>query len=232
MTNSASIEIVSVTLYHKNAKPRLFACIYIPKTPTKQTLITQLIPILEIINSRDNEITILGDLNIDVMKKGTLELEYNQILQSFLLYQTIEEPTRVTPDSQSCIDHVIVNRTECLSESGVIPVGVSDHHLTYSIRKRGKKGGGSKHYEIKTRNFKNYSHDKCKDKLKDKNWRKITQSQDINTAYNMLVDNIISAADDIAPERLLRIKNQCDPWVTGETIHKIHRRDFLLGRAK
>ena len=183
-------------------------------------------------NSRDNEITILGDFNIDAMKKGTLELEYNQILQSFLLNQTIKEPTRVTPDSQSCIDHVIVNRTEFLSESGVIPVGVSDHHLTYSIRKRDKKGGGSKHYEIKTRNFKHYSHEKFKDKLKDKNWRKITQSQDINTAYNMLVDNIISAADDIAPERLLRIKNQCDPWVTGETIHKMHKRDFLLGRAK
>eukprot|EP00112_Aurelia_sp_Birch-Aquarium-sp1_P012126 Seg255.1 transcript_id=Seg255.1/GoldUCD/mRNA.D3Y31 product="hypothetical protein" protein_id=Seg255.1/GoldUCD/D3Y31 len=48
----------------------------------------------------------------------------------------------------------------------------------------------------------------------------------------MFVDNIIAAADEIAPERLLRIKNQCDPWVTGETIHKMHRRDFLLGKAK
>eukprot|EP00794_Sanderia_malayensis_P020711 gene20711-22743_t len=35
----------------------------------------------------------------------------------------------------------------------------------------------------------------------------------------MLVDNIISSADDIA-------------WVTGETFHKMQRRDFLLGRAR
>ena len=49
--------------------------------------------------------------------------------------------------------HALVNRTEFLSESGVILVGVGDHHLIYLIRKRDKKGGGRKHYEIKTRNF-------------------------------------------------------------------------------
>ena len=121
--------------------PLLFACIYIPKTPTKQTFDTQLILILEKINSRGNEITFLGDLNIDVLKKGTHEVEYNQILQSFQLNQTIKEPTRVIPDSKRCIDHFMVNRTEFLSESGVIPVGISDHHLIYSIRKRDKKVG-------------------------------------------------------------------------------------------
>ena len=36
LTNSACIEIVSVALYHKNAKPRLLACIYFPKTRLQQ----------------------------------------------------------------------------------------------------------------------------------------------------------------------------------------------------
>lgn len=53
------------------------------------------------------------------------------------------------------------------------------------------------------------------ERLKDKNWRKIIQNQDINTAYNMLVDNIIHAADEVAAARLLRINNQCDPWIIG-----------------
>ena len=48
----------------------------------------------------------------------------------------------------------------------------------------------------------------------------------------MFVDNIIAAADEVVPKRLIRIKNRCDPLVTGEIIHKMYRRDFLLCKAK
>ena len=36
----------------------------------------------------------------------------------------------------------------------------------------------------------------------DINWRKMIQNQDINTAYNMCVDNILVTADEIAPGKV------------------------------
>ena len=46
----------------------------------------------------------------------------------------IKEPTRITSDTQTFIDHAIANRPDLISGSGVIACGISDHDVTYIIR--------------------------------------------------------------------------------------------------
>ena len=45
--------------------------------------------------------------------------------------QLIKEPTRTTSDTKTLIDHIIVNRTDMVLDSGVIPFGINDHDAIY-----------------------------------------------------------------------------------------------------
>ena len=58
-----------------------------------------------------------------------------RICRLYQIDQLITEPTRVTPTSTTVIDLILTNRSENISESGVIHLGISDHSLVYLVRK-------------------------------------------------------------------------------------------------
>ena len=80
----------------------------------------------------DCEIFILGDFNICWSQRSSSILKsYKNLLKLFDLEQIIAEPTRITPTSSSLIDHILCNNKEKVCQSGTIPIGISDHFLTY-----------------------------------------------------------------------------------------------------
>ena len=89
---------------------------------------------------RDNEnceLIIIEDFNCDVGKSPpdhqTQKLQL--ICRRYQIDQLITEPTRVTPTSATATDLILANRSENISESGVIHLGISDHYLVYLVRK-------------------------------------------------------------------------------------------------
>ena len=56
----------------------------------------------------------MGDININILKKTSVSKEYLNLLQSEGFSQLIFEATRITENSQSCIDHIFTNiSTSC-----------------------------------------------------------------------------------------------------------------------
>ena len=53
-------------------------------------------------------------------------------------------------------DHILCNNEENIAQSGVIPIGLSDHFLTFCTRKI-VRGTLNKHKTVKIRSLKNYS---------------------------------------------------------------------------
>ena len=92
---------------------------------------------IKAIDNEDKELHILGDLNCNMLKhipdQPTKTLK--SISGMYQLYQTIEEPTRITKTSSTLIDHHATNSTGKIARSGVIHIGISDHSLIYAIRK-------------------------------------------------------------------------------------------------
>ena len=84
-------------------------------------------------NQPGDEYYILGDTNINMegnSSRSTLLQKLDQMLTFFDISQLILEPTRITAFLSSIIDHIFTNSPEKVKESGVIPVGFSDHFLT------------------------------------------------------------------------------------------------------
>ena len=50
---------------------------------------------------------------------------------TYKLTQLIKEPTRTTSDTKTLTDRFIINRTDLMSDSGVIPCGISDYDAIY-----------------------------------------------------------------------------------------------------
>jgi hypothetical protein len=68
----------------------------------------------------------------------------------------ISEPTRLTGNSASCLDHVITNSSDKISKSGMIDFGFSDHLLIFCTRGNVKLPFKD-HLIRKTRALKSYS---------------------------------------------------------------------------
>ena len=76
------------------------------------------------------------------------------LYELFSFSQLIREPTRVTFNTSSLIDHIATNCARNIIKSGVHEVSMSDHYMVYCIRKfNGAVEKG--HKMIKTRKMKN-----------------------------------------------------------------------------
>ncbi len=76
--------------------------------------------------------------------------QYKQILTLNNYKQIITTPTRATENTANILDHIICNRDDKISHSGVIETGISDHFMTYCTRKHQRHRIG-KHKTIKVR---------------------------------------------------------------------------------
>ena len=104
------------------------------------------------------EVILLGETNCDLSDANS-PCHVKSIMDIYATYglkQLIKEPTRVTVQSTTLIDHIVVSNTDNIVESGVLKITLSDHYLVYAVR---KFQGGIKrqHKFIRTRQMKNFS---------------------------------------------------------------------------
>ena len=57
-----------------------------------------------------------------------------KLLTKFNLVQLIKSPTRTTATTKTLIDHIITNRSESVSKSGVLSCGISDHDAVFMTK--------------------------------------------------------------------------------------------------
>ena len=127
-------------------------------------------------NFDDQEVYILGDLNINLInnQKHTHNgiKKYKEFCSLNGLKQLLTLPTRITKNSTSLLDHVLTNSADRVSQFGVVDTGLSDHQLIYCTRKI-TRTKSNVHKYIKTRSLKNYSQTLFLDKLKQEAPRSI-----------------------------------------------------------
>ena len=81
------------------------------------------------------ESVLIGDTICDFLKPTNYSVHLKRLIKTYSLTQLIKEPTRTTRTTQTIIDHIVTNRPERVSESGVIPCGISDHNLIFMTKK-------------------------------------------------------------------------------------------------
>ena len=101
-----------------------------------QTFINELTPILSGLESRNCEVFLTGDFNIDLLKikKKPIFSEFFDVMISHSFYPKITLPTRLSNNRGTLIDNIYckLSSKSINSSSGILISGLSDH-LSYFL---------------------------------------------------------------------------------------------------
>jgi hypothetical protein len=174
---------------------------------------------------------IVGDLNINTMQASQhrqLE-EYENLTSQFGYTHCITRPTRVSENSSSCIDHILVNFSK-----EVVPIvfqnTITDHYATILgikhdlIRSKG---------EVESSFYETVDHTRLAILLREECWDSISSLADVNIAYDSFVDKIernISKCKRIV--KISHSRRRIKPWITGGLVRSIRRRDKLHRQSR
>ncbi len=230
-TNIQDLEAVWCDILLPRTKPILLGTIYRPQTHTR--FVENFDDVLSKCDL-SQETYIFGDFNICLLNSSpnyAMTKDYLGCLTGAGLQNLIKEPTRVTEDTESLLDHVLCNNTSIVSQSGVIPVGLSDHFVTYCTR-RASKISYNAHNTIHLRSLKNYSIDTFNSLLAKCDWSPVLSSQTVDAAWGNFKPIFAGIVDQVAPKRVVRIKQGTEPWITPTILDMIKRRDKIRAQLK
>ena len=136
-----------------------------------------------------HKIIVGGDFNIDLLNENnSFSLKLLDIAHAQGLQNIISQPTRLTSESKTLIDHIFVSETQDIT-SGQICADISDHNMTFlSIPMKSmiiSPPSSSIHLR-----FSGVALEKIKEKLKKMNWEEITSAGDVDTAVNVLYSKL------------------------------------------
>jgi hypothetical protein len=221
---SKELEFLAVDLLLPKTKPILLGAGYRP--PTDYGYFSKLEEVL--INSPSfiqQETFLLGDFNTDIKaKKNNLKASLDNFLRIFDLSQIIEDPTRITETSETIIDLIITSDKDKVVQSGVLPCKLSDHNVIFCTRKV-SRGFFNKHNVTQIRSMKNYDVNVFKEKLGEIDWFQVINDENVNSAWKKFCKLFLGVVDVVAPIKSVRLKQNCEPWFSGEILHLISQRD-------
>ena len=126
-------ETITIRIDFKSSCSSLICFVYRPpNSPSSWN--DQLKIYLENCTQYCNEIMILGDFNMNLMD-SKVEKRWMQNFSKFSLSQLVTEPTRVAENSSTLIDYIYSNRESNVKQVSVIKTSISDHYLTFAVRK-------------------------------------------------------------------------------------------------
>lgn len=176
-----TLEFMTVDIKFLNSPRINIGVVYRPPDSNAQWLV-DFEERIEDLSATGSEQIIMGDFNIDQLKSSS----FKSMMEIFNLTQIITDPTREARDSSTLIDHIYVNHPKLYSSRGMLPIGLSDHHLVYSVRRKFKNEQKLDHVYAKYRDQKKLSvHDFIND-LKAVDWNSLRLLSEIDSMWSCL----------------------------------------------
>ncbi|XP_071963444.1 uncharacterized protein [Antedon mediterranea] len=216
-----TIEALWVEFNLPYSKPLLLGNIYRPPS-AKAEYLNELDTMFQQCTSTYND-----DFNLDISNKKNAG-KINKLAKNSNLNQLIHDFTRITNTSKTIIDLIFVTNLD-ISTAGVSSLGISDHSLTYLIRKTKKVNIPPKF--IKSRSFKKFDEHKFIDDLKSIDWDQIKLSTDVNSAWLLWKSLFSSLCNHYAPLKTKRVKGSLPEWITKDYITLTKDRDYYYKKA-
>ena len=226
-----AIELLCIEVRKPKSKPLLIATWYRPPN-SSHDLFHKFENFLKLAEDENMEIIITGDLNCNFleMPKSQATCKLVDIMNIYQLQQHIKIPTRVTPITSSLIDVIFTymgdNKT---LETGVIPLGISDHNLVYICRKISLPKELPK--IVLSRQYKRYNVNAFNHDLNEIFNSYPNASNDPNELWSDFKTKFLTIADKHAPIKQRRVKSEFKPWITNEIRRLSYHRDYLKRQA-
>ena len=123
------------------------------------------------------------------------------------------------------IDLCITNSLTTVVDSGVLHLSISDHSLTYVVRKAHYTQTVTKTIEV--RSMKYFNTENFLNELNHQPWANVYSTGDPNEMWQIWRSLLMKTIDKHAPKRIRRVGKKKSPWVTDDLRRVIFKRDYL-----
>ena len=174
---SKSLELICIEVEPPKSSPLIVIAWYISPSESNSCF-DSLHENLSYLDGEGKEIIILGDTNCDFSNRDANPshvVRLRELYDLFGMKQVVSDPTRVTLESSTLIDHIATANCNNIIESGVIKTGLSDHYLVYCTR---KLHGSIKHQHkyITSRQLKNFKKEAFLSDLSEVDWEALVKN--------------------------------------------------------
>ena len=183
---------------------------------------------LEQLNTKGREVSVLGDLNENLLKynEDKQTSEYLDMLLSLGFMPIITKPTRITDHTATLIDHIYTNTPEKLIKSGLCLADISDHLPVFCTMANTSPTNNEPRF---FRDFRHFNEDAFHQDLLAVDFKALI-SNEVNESISTILDNLRFITDRHAPLRKAskrRRKRLERPWISKAIIHSIKQKHKL-----
>ena len=188
--------------------------------------------ILEVANAEMKEVIVMGHLNCNFLPGARCQGETRKlkgILQSINMTQVVNEPTRVTRESQTLIYIVCTSQPQNITSVKVVNSTLSDHVMTAFVRKLNSMK--FKPQTIKFRNYSKYCAARLNDELSSVSWDNVGECQDVSDPWLNFRTSFSRVVDNHAPQIEKKVRGRNTPWLSNTIEKVITERDHFCRKA-
>ena len=155
-----------------------------------------------------------------------------RILRRFGYFNIIESPTRITADSKSLIDLIIVSPNLQASNvlAGSIDLGISVHHLIYAAFST--RRSNSKPKFITVRNYKDLDNVKLQRNLEEAPWHIVSAVEDVEDSVYLWETMFKDIIESNIKRRNVKVRHKSLPWINTKIRKAMNQRYKCLKAAQ
>ena len=221
-------EICAIEVVLNKVKVCVISAYKSPSTDYK--VFSQVFDSLQFLVSKYRHVVMLGDLNIDYLKREEARYKFfsSEIVECLGLTQIVTKPTRITQFTKSLIDLILVSSPKNVKFWDVTNCPFhADHELIYMSYNFKKEKFSPK--VISKREMKNFSSEDFLNKLDFAPWGNIyaVPENAIDDQVTIIENVFRTVLDDVAPFKTFRVTRPPTPWLSEKIKEKMNERDKL-----
>ena len=229
-TSGPDIEAQTIKVKRPHSKDLIICNQYRPPTGKVENMFDYFNNCLGKINRSKTDLYIMGDMNINYLKKNSpVYKKLNFFLKANRLEQIVHETTRHTDKSNTLIDLILTDDRH-ITECGMLNIMISDHQPIYVVKKKAREKRDQAFFT--GRSYKNFDLASFREHLTEEIADQIYAKKDPEGVWQYLLTRINEYLDSHCPIRDFRIPNYKPDWITQNLLEQIRDRDYYYSKAK
>jgi len=102
-------------------------CIYRSLDGQLEKFMNKLEVVIQKLLNKNKILVLCGDWNIDLLQEDSDKRDLMDLLLRYNLVNTVKSPTRITPNTKTLLDVIIINKAHYSTPATIVELGLSDH---------------------------------------------------------------------------------------------------------
>jgi hypothetical protein len=162
---------------------------------------------------KDRFLILGGVWNISFLEKSVNLNELKNLLLKYNLVNTCQSPTRITTNTSTLLDVIIINKKYYMGPSIIVELGLSDHDAQVLLVLL--KNSISKCQRTMRRQFGEGNVKELQHLLNKITWQEVFLKSSVNAKFNVFMDVFWYLFDTAFPLKLVQLRNSSrNSWIT------------------